>query len=79
MTSHTNNPNEETNFSEFRRKVKSAEVLSASMEHLLLTLGFTGRLSVVMQNGRVLKSGYEEGYFHQRPDGRADEESAHKL
>jgi hypothetical protein len=79
MTSHTNNPNEETNFSEFRRKVKSAEVLSASMEHLLLTLGFTGRLSVVMQNGRVLKSGYEEGYFHQRPDGRADDESAHKL
>jgi sulfur carrier protein ThiS len=79
MTSHTNNPNEETNFSEFRRKVKSAEVLSASMEHLLLTLGFTGRLSVVMQNGRVLKSGYEEGYFHQRNDGRADDESAHKL
>ena len=79
MTSHTNNPNEETNFSEFRRKVKSAEVLSASMEHLLLTLGFTGRLSVVMQNGRVLKSGYEEGYFHQRPDGRADDESAQKL
>jgi hypothetical protein len=79
MTSHTDNSNEETNFSEFRRKVKSAEVLSASMEHLLLTLGFTGRLSVVMQNGRVLKSGYEEGYFHQRPDGRADEESAHKL
>jgi hypothetical protein len=79
MTSHTDNSNEETNFSEFRRKVKSAEVLSASMEHLLLTLGFTGRLSVVMQNGRVLKSGYEEGYFHQRHDGRADDESAHKL
>jgi hypothetical protein len=79
MTSHTDNSSEETNFSEFRRKVKSAEVLSASMEHLLLSLGFTGRLSVVMQNGRVLKSGYEEGYFHQRHDGRADDESAHKL
>jgi hypothetical protein len=79
MTSHTDNSNEETNFSEFRRKVKSAEVLSASMEHLLLTLGFTGRVSVVMQNGRVLKSGYEEGYFHPRHDGRADDESAHKL
>ena len=24
-----------------------------------------GRLSVVVQNGRVLKSGYEEGYFRQ--------------
>jgi len=59
--------------------VKSAEVLSASMEHLLLSLGFTGRVSVVMQNGRVLKSGYEEGYFHQRHEGRADDESAHKL
>ena len=66
MTSHLDNLNEEKNFGEFRRKVKSAEVLSASMEHLLLSLGFTGRVSVVMQNGRVLKSGYEEGYFHQR-------------
>ncbi len=28
-------------------------------------LHFTGRLSVVVQNGRVLKSGYEEGYFRQ--------------
>jgi hypothetical protein len=29
-----------------------------------------------MQNGRVLKSGYEEGYFHQRHSGGADDESA---
>ncbi len=58
--------NEEKNFGEFRRKVKSAEVLSASMERLLLSLRFTGKLSVVMQNGRVLKSGYEEAYFSQR-------------
>ena len=71
------NSNEEKDFGEFRRKVKSAEVLSASMEHLLLSLGFTGRVSVVMQNGRVLKSGYEEGYFQQRQ--RGDEESAQKL
>jgi hypothetical protein len=28
-------------------------------------LRFTGRLSVVVQNGEVLKSGYEEGYFRQ--------------
>jgi sulfur carrier protein ThiS len=57
--------NEERNFVEFRRKVRSAEVLSAAMERLLRTLQFTGRLSVVVQNGQVLKSGYEEGYFRQ--------------
>ena len=54
---------EEKDFVEFRRKVRSSEVLSAAMEHLLRTLRFTGRVSVVLQNGRVLKSGYEEGYF----------------
>lgn len=78
MTSHPG-PNEERDFGEFRRKVKSAEVLSASMEHLLMSLHFTGRVTVMMQNGRVLKSGYEEGYFHQRQGGSADDESAHKL
>ena len=66
MTSNSDNLSEEKNFGEFRRKVKSAEVLSASMEHLLLSLRFTGKVSVVMQNGRVLKSGYEESYFRQR-------------
>jgi hypothetical protein len=79
MMSHPDNSNEEKNFGEFRRKVKSAEVLSASMEHLLMSLNFTGRVSVVMQNGRVLKSGYEEGYFHQRHSGGGDDESAQKL
>ncbi len=53
-------------FSEFRRKVRDSELLSASMERLLASLCFTGRLSIVLQNGRVLKSGYEEGYFHRR-------------
>ena len=72
MTSHEDNSNEEKNFGEFRRKVRSAEVLSASMEHLLLSLRFTGRVSVVMQNGRVLKSGYEEGYFRQREGAGVD-------
>jgi hypothetical protein len=52
-------------FVEFRRKVRSAEVLSAAVEQLLRALQFTGKLSVVVQNGRVLKSGYEEGYFRQ--------------
>ena len=54
---------EEKSFVEFRRKVRSAEVLSAAIERLLRGLHFTGRLSVIVQNGQVLKSGYEEGYF----------------
>ena len=54
------------NFVEFRRKVRSAEVLSASTQQLLQSLHFTGRVSIVVQNGRVLKSGYEEGYFTHR-------------
>jgi hypothetical protein len=54
---------EERTFAEFRRKVRSAEVLSAAIERLLRGLHFTGRLSVIIQNGQVLKSGYEEGYF----------------
>jgi hypothetical protein len=58
--------NEERSFGEFRRKVRSAEVLSAAMERLLRSLHFTGRVSVVVQNGTVLKSGYEEGYFRQQ-------------
>ena len=57
---------EEADFAEFRRKVRSAEVLSAAMERLLMELGFNGRVSVVVQNGRILKSGYEEGYFRNR-------------
>ena len=60
---------EERDFGEFRRKVRCAEVLSASMERLLLSLRFSGKLSVVMQNGRVLKSGYEESYFRQNSAG----------
>ena len=53
-------------FGEFRRKVRSSELLSASMEKLLSAIHFTGRVSLVVQNGRVLKSGYEEGYFRMR-------------
>lgn len=64
--------NEERSFGEFRRKVRCAEVLSAAMERLLRTLRFTGRLSVVVQNGHVLKSGYEEGYFRQHAPGPSD-------
>jgi hypothetical protein len=62
----TSNTNEDVGFVEFRRKVRSAEVLSPAVEKLLWSLHFTGRVSVIIQNGRVLKSGYEEGYFRQR-------------
>ena len=76
MTNYPENISEEKTFGEFRKKVKSAEVLSASMERLLLSLRFTGKVSVVMQNGRVLKSGYEEGYFRQRSGAGVDDEVA---
>jgi hypothetical protein len=36
------------------------------MQKLLLALNFSGKVSVVVQNGRILKSGYEEGYFRQK-------------
>ncbi len=55
-------------FLEFRRKVADCELLSAALERLLSAIRFTGRLSIVVQNGRVLKSGYEEGYFTRRKD-----------
>lgn len=67
MTSNIQFENEGGGFAEFRRKVRSAEVLSAAMEQLLRALRFSGKVSVVVQNGRVLKSGYEEGYFRQPP------------
>jgi hypothetical protein len=65
MASDIQSEGEENSFVEFRRKVRAAEMLSSAMERLLRQLQFTGRLSVVVQNGRVLKSGYEEGYFRQ--------------
>ncbi len=67
--SNVDNCNEGKYFVEFRRKVRAAEVLSAAMEHLLKSLNFSGKVSVVVQNGRVLKSGYEEGFFRQHQPG----------
>lgn len=66
MENTSQNAAEGAKFVEFRRKVRSAEVLSSAMEQLLRSLQFTGRVSVVIHNGRVLKSGYEEGYFRQQ-------------
>ena len=57
-------------FQELRRRVREAKVLSPSVESLLESVQFTGRLSVVVQNGKILKSGYEEGYFTRRHDER---------
>ncbi len=58
---------EEAGFAEFRRKVRTAEVLSAAVERLLSQIRFNGKVSVIVQNGRVLKSGCEEGYFRNHP------------
>jgi sulfur carrier protein ThiS len=55
-------------FLEFRRKVQCSELLSAATARLLESLSYTGRLTVVLQNGQVLKSGYEEGYFRRKDD-----------
>lgn len=72
MTSDLPQDSAERVFTEFRRKVRSAEVLSAAVERMLRMMQFTGKLSVVVQNGRVLKSGYEEGYFRQQCDVAAE-------
>jgi len=61
---------QDVNFAEFRRKIRHAEVLSAATEKLLRTLRFSGRLSVIVKNGSILKSGYEEGYFTRAQDER---------
>ena len=69
-SSESSKENDERAFAEFRRKVRESEMLSGSMMRLLLRVRFSGRLSVVVQNGRVLKSGYEEGYFTRKKDQR---------
>jgi hypothetical protein len=61
---------EERIFAELRRKIRQAELLSAATEKLLRNLRFSGRLCVVVKNGCILKSGYEEGYFSRRQDER---------
>ena len=61
---------EEKNFAEFRRKIRHSDLLSAATEKLLRSVRFSGRLSVIVQNGSILKSGYEESYFTRRQDDR---------
>ena len=72
MTSNSRPNSEEPadegrNYLEFRRKMKYLEVLSASMEQLLMLMRFTDKVNIQIENGRVLKSHYEEGYFRRRP------------
>jgi hypothetical protein len=55
-------------FLELRRKVQESELLSAATERLLAKMRFNGRLTVVVHNGHVFKSAYEEGYFRQKND-----------
>jgi hypothetical protein len=54
----------------FRGKVRACELLSASTMHLLRALRFTGRITVIVHEGMVVKSGYEEGYFRRKDDMR---------
>ncbi len=61
---------EERMFSDLRRKVRNGELLSTDTKKLLRNLRFTGRLCIVIQNGDVMKSGYEEGYFSRRQEDR---------
>ena len=66
---HSKQQGHDDSFLELRRKVQvGSELLSASTTRLLECLKFTGRLTVVVQNGQILKSGYEEGYFRRKDD-----------
>ncbi|MBZ5513081.1 MAG: hypothetical protein LAN70_18185 [Acidobacteriia bacterium] len=55
-------------FLELRRKVQESELLSAATARLLHMMKFNGRLTVVVHNGRIFKSAYEEGYFRRKND-----------
>ena len=67
---HTEPTAEENSFAELRRMIREARVLSTATEGLLRNLRFSGRLSIIVKNGSILKSGYEEGYFTRRQEER---------
>ena len=56
-------------FLELRHKVQESELLSAATQRLLLKMKFNGRLTVVVHNGQIFKSAYEEGYFRRNDFG----------
>ena len=66
--SSSSRESDEKTFLELRRKVQSGELVSASTERLLWKMKFNGHLTVVVQHGRVVKSGYEEGYYRRKND-----------
>jgi hypothetical protein len=59
---------DENLFLELRRKVQESQLLAAATERLLHKAKFNGRLTVVVHNGRIFKSAYEEGYFRRKND-----------
>jgi hypothetical protein len=67
MDSQQLTPVEDLSFYQLRRKLRTGgEVLSSSTDRLLKAAHFTGRITFLVQNGRILKSGYEESYFTHR-------------
>ena len=67
---YDSNAANQATFAEFRCKVRDSELLASDVTQLLRAIRFSGRLSVVVQNGTILKSGYEEGYFTRRDEQR---------
>jgi hypothetical protein len=65
-------------FAEFRRKVRGSDVLKEVILRLLRESAFSGKVCVLVQNGRILKSGYEEGYFRQKDKNGQDDEDKTK-
>jgi hypothetical protein len=61
---------QERMFADLRHKVRRGELLSRDTEKLLRNLRFSGRLCIVVKNGDIMKSGYEEGYFSRRQEDR---------
>jgi sulfur carrier protein ThiS len=61
---------ERKTFTEFRFKIHQYKLRSATTGELLQSLRFSGRLSVVVKNGCIVKSGYEEGYFSRKQQER---------
>jgi hypothetical protein len=61
--SGTDNSNQGSNFVEFRRQVRASAVLPAAREQLLRTLNFSGRVSVVVHNGRFPSLGTRRDFF----------------
>lgn len=68
MNASSASESDESTFLELRRKVQAGELLSTSTEKLLRKMKFNGHLTVVIQHGTVVKSGYEEGYYRRRND-----------